>query len=68
LNEARVEADVLGEGSGLTDRGGREIDPGHPCTQTGPAQRVEPEVARQVEQLLSIDGPDLGHLVRPKLV
>ena len=68
LNETRVKADVLRQCARLADRRVREIGPGNPCAQTGPAQGVESKVALQVEKLLSIDGSDLRHLVRPELV
>src|SRR5689334_236652 len=56
FDEPRVgEADVGGELSGDTDRCGREVDTGDRGAEPRPGQRVQPEMALQVEQALPGD-------------
>jgi hypothetical protein len=60
-HEAGVEAGLGGQETGLLDAPLREVDPGDPGPAPGPGERVQPEVALQVEQVLAGDVADLLH-------
>ena len=56
----------IGQGPRQLDRGRRDVRAGHPGAQPGPGQRVDPEVALQVEERLAGDVADHLDLVRPE--
>jgi len=60
------EAELVGQPAGELDRGAAEIGPGDPRAETGPGQRVDPEMALEVEQVAPGDVADLGDLEVPQ--
>jgi hypothetical protein len=67
-HEAGVEAGLGGQEPGLLDRPLGEVDPGDPGPPPGPRERVQPEVALQVEQVLAGDVADLLDQQRVQVV
>ena len=66
LDETRIgDAKVGGELAGEPDRRRGEVDSRDACAQPSPRQRVEAEVALEVEQALALDVADRGDLIRP---
>ena len=60
------EAEVVGQRPGQVDRGGREVRAGDPGPEPRPRQRVDPEMALEVEQRPSGDIADHLDLVRAR--
>jgi hypothetical protein len=59
LHERGRDADVGGERPGSLDGLGGEVGPGHRCAEPRQRERVEPEMALQVEERLSAHVADL---------
>jgi hypothetical protein len=66
LHELGVQSELRGQLSRPLDGRGREVQPNHPGAATGPAQRVDAEVALQVDDVLAGDVSDLDELERPQ--
>ena len=58
-HKGRVQAGLGGQEPGLLDAALGDVDPGHPGPAPGPGERVQPEMALQVEQVLAGDIADL---------